>query len=39
VTSDALTGGQWARLGVVAAIWVLIPLILGTIRALRREVA
>jgi ABC-2 type transport system permease protein len=39
LTEGALTGGQWARLGVAAAVWVLVPLVLGTIRALRREVA
>jgi ABC-type transport system involved in multi-copper enzyme maturation permease subunit len=39
LTEAALTGGQWGRLGVAAAVWVLVPLVLGTIRALRREVA
>jgi hypothetical protein len=31
--------GQWTRLAMSAAIWVVAPLILGTIRVLRREVA
>jgi ABC-2 type transport system permease protein len=39
LTEGPLTGGQWARLGVAAAVWVLVPLVFGTMRALRREVA
>jgi hypothetical protein len=39
LTEGSLTGGQWARLGVATAVWVLAPLVLGTIRAFRREVA
>jgi ABC-2 type transport system permease protein len=39
LTTDALTSGQWGRLAVSAAVWVVAPLVLGTIRALRREVA
>jgi len=38
-TEGSLTGGQWARLGVAAAVWVLAPLVLGTMRAFSREVA
>ena len=34
-----MTGGEWARLGVSAAVWVLVPLIAGTVRMLRREVS
>ncbi len=34
-----MTGDQWARLGVSAAVWVLVPLIAGTVRVLRREVS
>ena len=34
-----MTGGDWARLGVSAAVWVLLPLLLGTVRVLRREVS
>jgi len=36
---DPMTAGEWGRLGVSAAVWVLLPLIAGTIRVLRREVA
>jgi ABC-2 type transport system permease protein len=35
---ETVTSGQWARLGVSAAVWVLLPLVLGTVRTLRREV-
>ena len=34
-----MTGEQWTRLGVAAAVWVLLPLVLGTVRVLRREVS
>ncbi|MCY1144566.1 ABC transporter permease [Actinoplanes sp. Pm04-4] len=34
-----MTGGEWARVGVSAAIWVLVPLVLGIWRVLRREVS
>jgi ABC-2 type transport system permease protein len=39
MTETAMTAGQWGRLGVSAAAWVLLPLVLGTVRVLRREVA
>jgi hypothetical protein len=39
LTTDAMTSGQWGRLGVSAAVWVLLPLIAGTVRVLRREVS
>ena len=39
MTAGVMTAGEWGRLGVSAAVWVLLPLILGTIRVLRREVA
>jgi ABC-2 type transport system permease protein len=44
VTSQALgeadmTSGEWARLAVSAGVWVLLPLALGTVRVLRREVS
>jgi ABC-2 type transport system permease protein len=39
LTDGAMTAGQWGRLGVSVAVWVLLPLILGTVRVLRREVA
>ncbi|MEO3929002.1 ABC transporter permease [Micromonosporaceae bacterium B7E4] len=34
-----LDGGQWARLGVSVAVWVLVPLLGGLIRTVRREVS
>ncbi len=34
-----MTGGEYARLGVSAAVWVLVPLGLGIWRVLRREVS
>ncbi|MEQ4303907.1 ABC transporter permease [Plantactinospora sp. B6F1] len=34
-----LDGGQWARLGVSVAVWVLVPLVAGLIRTVRREVS
>jgi ABC-2 type transport system permease protein len=39
MTEHGLTSTEWAHVGVSAAIWVLLPLVLGTIRAMRREVA
>ena len=44
VASEALleadaTGGEWARLAVSAGVWVVLPLLLGTVRVLRREVS
>jgi ABC-2 type transport system permease protein len=33
------TAGQFARLGASAAVWILLPLVAGTIRVLRREVS
>lgn len=33
-----MTGDEWARVGVSAAVWVLLPLVLGIVRVLRREV-
>ena len=44
VTSSALsepsmTAGEYGRLAVSAALWVLVPLVLGTWRVLRREVS
>lgn len=39
LTSEAaLTGDEWARLGTSVAVWVLLPLAIGTWRVLRREV-
>ena len=34
-----LDAGQWARLGVSVAVWVLVPLIAGLVRTIRREVS
>ncbi|MFC4072686.1 ABC transporter permease [Actinoplanes subglobosus] len=44
VTSQALgeadmTSGEWGRLAVSAGVWVVLPLVLGTMRVLRREVS
>jgi ABC-type transport system involved in multi-copper enzyme maturation permease subunit len=39
MTEHGLTATEWSHLGVATAIWVLLPLVLGTIRAMRREVA
>ncbi|MBG0564811.1 ABC transporter permease [Actinoplanes aureus] len=44
VTSQALseadaTGGEYARLAVSTALWVIVPLVFGFIRVLRREVS
>lgn len=44
VTSQALseadaTGGEYARLAVSVAVWVLLPLVIGFVRVLRREVS
>ncbi|BCJ46637.1 hypothetical protein GCM10010168_38400 [Actinoplanes ianthinogenes] len=33
-----MTSGEWARLGVSVAVWVLVPLAAGLVRVLRREV-
>jgi ABC-type transport system involved in multi-copper enzyme maturation permease subunit len=34
-----MTAGDWARLGVSAAVWVLLPLVVGLLRVERREIA
>jgi ABC-2 type transport system permease protein len=39
LTDGAMTGGQWARLGVSCAVWIVVPLVAGAARVLRREVA
>jgi ABC-2 type transport system permease protein len=39
LSETGMTAGEWARLGVSVAVWVVVPVVLGTIRALRREVA
>jgi hypothetical protein len=39
LTEPGMTSGQWARLGTSVALWVLVPLVTGTVRVLRREVS
>ncbi|MEV4704318.1 ABC transporter permease [Actinoplanes sp. NPDC049316] len=39
LSEPAMTSGEWARLGVSCAVWVIVPLAAGTVRVLRREVA
>ncbi|MFC0028634.1 ABC transporter permease [Micromonospora chaiyaphumensis] len=34
-----MTAGQWGRLGVSLAVWLLVPLVAGLVRTLRREVS
>lgn len=36
--TGGMTGGDWGRLATSAALWVLLPLVVGTIRVLRHEV-
>lgn len=37
--AGAMSGGEWARFAVATGIWVVVPLVLGTLRTLRREVS
>ncbi|WP_123678730.1 ABC transporter permease [Couchioplanes caeruleus] len=39
LSEATMSGGQWGRLGVACAFWVGLPLVLGTVRMLRREVS
>ncbi|MEU8235017.1 ABC transporter permease [Actinoplanes sp. NPDC048967] len=39
LSEPGMTGDQWARFGVAALVWVVLPLVAGTVRMLRREVA
>ncbi|MEU7901729.1 ABC transporter permease [Actinoplanes sp. NPDC049118] len=39
LSEPGMTGEQWARFGVAALVWVALPLALGTVRVLRREVS
>lgn len=39
MSQAGMTGGEWARMGVATAVWVALPLALGTVRVLRREVS
>lgn len=34
----AMTGRDWARLGVSAAVWIVLPMLLGLVRLARREI-
>jgi ABC-2 type transport system permease protein len=38
LSEPGMTGEQWARFGVAVLVWVALPLLLGTVRVLRREV-
>jgi ABC-2 type transport system permease protein len=38
LTDHAMTGDEWSKLAVSAAVWVLVPLVAGAVRMLRREV-
>ncbi|WP_395106354.1 ABC transporter permease [Actinomadura sp. SCN-SB] len=38
LASPDVTGVEWARVGTSVAVWVLLPLLIGTIRLVRREV-
>jgi ABC-2 type transport system permease protein len=39
LSEPGMTGEQWTRFGVAALVWVVLPLILGTVRVLRREMS
>ncbi|GGQ62100.1 hypothetical protein GCM10010166_34810 [Couchioplanes caeruleus subsp. azureus] len=39
LSEPTMSAGQWGRLGVACAFWVAMPLALGTVRVLRREVS
>jgi ABC-2 type transport system permease protein len=39
LSEAGMTGAEWAHLGTASALWVLVPVVLGTVRVLRREVA
>ncbi|GID92010.1 ABC transporter permease [Amorphoplanes digitatis] len=39
LSEPGMTGEQWVRFGVAALVWVALPLALGTVRVLRREVS
>jgi ABC-2 type transport system permease protein len=39
LVAPGMTGGEWARLGVATALWVVLPLVVGTLRVMRREVS
>ncbi|MGH3320475.1 MAG: ABC transporter permease [Streptosporangiaceae bacterium] len=39
LTTGEITGDSWARVGATAGLWVLLPLIIGLARLMRREVS
>ncbi len=39
LSEPGMTGEEWARFGVAALVWVALPLAVGTVRVLRREVS
>jgi ABC-type transport system involved in multi-copper enzyme maturation permease subunit len=39
LSEPGMTAEQWSRFGVAALLWVALPLVLGTVRVLRREVS
>ncbi|MEV4640888.1 ABC transporter permease [Actinoplanes sp. NPDC049548] len=39
LSEPSMAAGQWARLAAACALWVGLPLVLGTIRVLRREIS
>jgi ABC-2 type transport system permease protein len=39
LTSPHMAAGEYGRLGVSAALWVVVPLLIGSIRVMRREVS
>ncbi|KAB2348841.1 ABC-2 transporter permease [Actinomadura rudentiformis] len=38
LTEPGITGEEWARAGTSLAVWMLLPLVIGTIRLIKREV-
>ncbi|WDZ87086.1 ABC transporter permease [Micromonospora cathayae] len=39
LTTPDVTAGQWARLGVSLLVWLVVPLVAGLVRTMRREVS
>jgi hypothetical protein len=39
LSEPGMTAEQWSRFGVASLVWVALPLLLGTVRVLRREVS
>ena len=39
LSEAGMTGGEWARFGVSVLVWVAAPLVVGSVRVLRREVS